>query len=151
MWFCFTVCTMKKSASSHFFIPSLFMSKPLETDELHLFQFKIFCCCCCLLQVADVKGKLSQFRSFWSSLPGFVCQDENVAARVEDTDCWDVEKQSWCANNVIPQSSEGHFSLHTFHTLCFVFFFFLNQEHHGCVWWRVNRLPDNDQHAKACL
>ncbi|KAM9487277.1 glypican-6-like [Clarias gariepinus] len=53
--------------------------------------------------VADVKGKLSQFRSFWSSLPGFVCQDENVAARVEDTDCWDVEKQSWNITDVFDE------------------------------------------------
>ncbi|KAF5879926.1 glypican-6-like [Clarias magur] len=70
--------------------------------------------------VADVKAKLSQFRSFWSSLPEFVCQDENVAAPVEDMDCWDVEKRSWYANSMNPQSREGHFSLGTFHTLSFV-------------------------------
>ncbi|GAA6073101.1 glypican-6-like, partial [Tachysurus ichikawai] len=45
--------------------------------------------------VVDVKAKLSQFKSFWSSLPEIVCQDENVAARAEETSCWDAEKQDW--------------------------------------------------------
>ncbi|MCJ8732128.1 hypothetical protein PDJAM_G00207470 [Pangasius djambal] len=53
--------------------------------------------------VADVKGKLSQFKSFWSSLPEFVCQDENVAARPDETNCWDGEKQGWNISDVFDE------------------------------------------------
>ncbi|XP_027001211.1 glypican-6-like [Tachysurus fulvidraco] len=45
--------------------------------------------------VLDVKAKLSQFKSFWSSLPEIVCQDENVAAGAEETSCWDAGTQDW--------------------------------------------------------
>ncbi|KAF4087401.1 hypothetical protein AMELA_G00095100 [Ameiurus melas] len=50
--------------------------------------------------VADVKGKLSQFKSFWSSLPEFVCQDENVAAREDETNCLDGDEPHWNISEV---------------------------------------------------
>ncbi|KAI5107562.1 glypican 6b precursor [Silurus meridionalis] len=49
--------------------------------------------------VGDVKGKLSEVKSFWSSLPEFVCQDENVAAPADEMNCWDGEITSWNVSN----------------------------------------------------
>lgn len=71
----------------------------------------------------DVKEKLSQFKSFWMSLPEFVCRDENVAARADEMTCWGGEKQGGYANNVNTQSSEGYLTPHSSHVsrlaLCF--------------------------------
>ncbi|TTH08274.1 Conserved oligomeric Golgi complex subunit 3 [Bagarius yarrelli] len=53
--------------------------------------------------VVDVKWKLSGFKSFWSSLPEFVCQDENVAARADETNCWDAEERGWNISEVLTE------------------------------------------------
>lgn len=64
------------------------------------------------MQVADVKGKLSLFKSFWSSLPEFVCQDENVAAREDETNCLDGEELHWYANNTYTKQYRSFNSSH---------------------------------------
>lgn len=95
----------------------------------------------------DVKTKFTQFRLFWSSLPEFVCQDENVASQADEPNCWDTGKRSWWADHMSTEQSTSFNTSHLLHD----FFLLLSQEHLWSLRWIVFRFPSDGQHTKESL